>query len=52
MLNALGVGDGAFEAFTAKANQEFISWIGAKTLDIKACPSMTSTYSSYHTSVV
>lgn len=45
------VGDGAFEAFTKKANQEFIAWLGAKPLDTATYPSTPSTsmgtYSSY-----
>lgn len=45
------VGDGAFEAFTAKANKEFLSWLGAKPLDTKTYPSTPSTsmgtYSNY-----
>lgn len=45
------VGDGAFEAFTAMANKEFINWLGAKPLDTKGYPSTPSssmgTYSSY-----
>lgn len=48
------VGDGAFETFTAKANQEFISWLGAKPLDSKTYSSTPSssmgTYSSYDVS--
>ncbi|MFC6707991.1 beta-N-acetylglucosaminidase domain-containing protein [Flexivirga alba] len=45
------VGDGAFEAFTTKANNEFISWLGAKPIDTKGYSSTPSssmgTYSSY-----
>lgn len=45
------VGDGAFEAFTAKANQEFISWLGAKPIDTKGYSSTPSssmgTYQTY-----
>lgn len=45
------VGDGAFEAFTAKANQAFVDWLGAEPLDMKRYASTPSTsmgtYSSY-----
>ncbi|WP_446665257.1 beta-N-acetylglucosaminidase domain-containing protein [Flexivirga sp. B27] len=45
------VGDGAFGAFTAKANKELINWLGAKPIDVNKYPSTPSTsmgtYSTY-----
>jgi len=48
------VGDGAFEAFTAKADSQFLDWLGAKPLDLASYPGTPSssmgTYSNYSVS--